>query len=243
LRFFYHCGVLAGVAPAGDTLFHGFMVSWEEHDMRRHQVWIAMVAMLASTALAETYHFEQHNGNLILGTHYRFTSDTRVEIMVGVEGEQFQFECYALNDQGEYVNARTIDSIEVAPNAGPVNVTVVAHHPDATFGAQFVELLALVNTGVYSRIEEFNIEKDLGARGATEVDEIDGPFSAARIQKDIYIGTTTENADLAVGSALADVYITGPGPHRGSIGIALLDDPSELDITGTMAGQITIGPG
>ena len=157
----------------------------------------------------------------------------------------YDFECYD-DATGPPETAATIGSITALPNIGDVAIKVCGHG-DRKHGAWDVHLLQLNQAGVNSSVEEFSILAELGARGATEVDEISGLFSVDQFLNDLDIGTTTADADLDVVTAKADLNITGPGPHSGSLVVGSLPasgDPPEdhgIDITGEFLGTLQVG--
>lgn len=185
------------------------------------------VALCGAALCASTY------GDVVLVEHagyqegqtgdYYVTWDEDVPSITILEASTWElgpydFECY--DDSTN--QAETIGAITATAGIGDVEI-MVREHEGREFGASNVLLLQLNQAGVNSSVKEFNIEYDLGADGATKVDEISGLFRVWRdLLNDLEIGTTTEDADLGVISAIADVYITGPGPHDGSLYIKSL---------------------
>jgi hypothetical protein len=156
----------------------------------------------------------------------------------------YDFECY--DDATNY--SATIQAITATSGIGNVEI-MVRGHEGREYGASNVLLLQLNQDGVNSSVKELKIQYDLGADGTTEVGEVSGLFRVYEtLRNDIYIGTTTEDADLGVGIAFANVYITGPGPHYGSLYIHSLpagEPPQEhehgIDITGSLHGTLLVG--
>ena len=102
-------------------------------------------------------------------------------------------------------------------------------------------LLQLNQAGVNSSVKEFRIEYDLGKDGATRVDRLDGDLSAKDVVNDVYIETLASGC-FKPGTLSANLYITGQGPHAGSIDIETFQDPTKLiSIAGTIAGDINLG--
>ena len=94
----------------------------------------------------------------------------------------------------------------------------VARNASATKPGKLQAFIEILVELVNSSVKEFKVQYDLGADGTTEVGEVSGLFRVYEtLRNDIYIGTTTADADLQVSTAIANVYITGPGPHYGSL--------------------------
>jgi hypothetical protein len=122
-----------------------------------------------ASASAATNVIVQHNANLHEGTNYYiFQLEMRVTIILGVEGETFEFEAMTVEDpndpNGTYVSEGDINSITALENAGPVTITVVGQ-PGHDFGARDIGEIDLDNTGVTGTIAALTMSGDFGAAG------------------------------------------------------------------------------
>ncbi|MFH1746979.1 MAG: hypothetical protein ABIG44_08035 [Planctomycetota bacterium] len=193
---------------------------------------------------------EEHSG-YVEGEDYDVTwSEEDVPSIVILEASTAQlgpydFECYD-DSTGPPEHPAPIGSITALANIGNVEI-MVRGHDGRQFGASHVYLLQLDQAGVSSAVKEFKIEHDLGTDGATEVGEISGLFFVrGTVHNDMYIGTTTADGSFDVNIAVANLYITGPGPHYGSLHVGSLESgnpPQEhgIDITGSLLGTLHVG--
>jgi hypothetical protein len=91
------------------------------------------------------------------------------------------------------------------------------------------------------------LTQSLGPESAdqpTRATRITGEFQAPKaVYKDVYTGTITANTNFVTELLAANLYVTGAGPHTGTINIWNLYYPHTIDVTGSMMGSIHTGAG
>jgi hypothetical protein len=148
----------------------------------------------------------------------------------------------ALNQSG---GPGYIRSITVAQGVlGTVNLSV-ANEADGP-GASDLGWVDLSNATV-GNIVDLRLVLTLGSDPndqATRATTISGAFQAPKsIGKDVWVGTLTAAGSFYSERLLADLYVTGAGPHAGSIAVSDLYYPHMIDVTGSMNGIIRTGSG
>lgn len=159
-------------------------------------------------------------------------------------GEAFKFEA-AVWDGDEYVAPGEINLITADTDAGAVTITVVPNinnQADIPHGASNVKHIYLGADGVTGVVGDFDIGGDLGELGATELSEIDGAFQVLGTVR-TNVEFTTLAAGGSFGCALLDAnfVISGDVQAGSVIQVGALDYPHEVDISGTLAGDVTVG--
>jgi hypothetical protein len=108
-------------------------------------------------------------------------------------------------------------------------------------GAHDVYALDLSGSAT-TNIQELRISGNLGHDEQTHATAIAGPFAVQKeILSDVYVETLSAGADFAPGALSASLYVTGSGPHAGSITIGELAAEYTIDIQGTITGSIHAG--
>jgi hypothetical protein len=158
--------------------------------------------------------------------------------------QSFDFEAVVW-DGDEYVAPGEINLITADTDAGAVTITVVPNinnQADIPHGASNVKHIYLGADGVTGVVGDFDIGGDLGELGATELSEIDGAFQVLGTVR-TNVEFTTLAAGGSFGCALLDAnfVISGDVQAGSVIQVGALDYPHEVDIDGTLAGDVTVG--
>ncbi len=213
---------------------------------QRLAVFILAAASAAALGDPLVVRFVQRNPNLDPNSDY-YIYGTRVTIFHGYADQQFQFECYYVDPNGNYSHPADISSIAVDPNAGPVRLTVLPdpNDPNRLWGASDVLAMNLANSGVTCRVEGFNIVSALGDPNdpnAVQIDEIAGDFHAGYIANDVVIAKLTSGCFSAF-NVYANLTLTDTtSPHAGSIDFSG-SCPSTITIGGSMTGDVLLAHG
>ncbi len=205
----------------------------------------------------------QHNGNLVYGTHYTISGppEDAVRILVGVQGETFEFEALLLedpNDPNTYVGPGDVNGITADPNAGPVTISVVGHNGHE-FGARDIGAIDLDAAGVTGTIAALNISRDFGALGPLRAGaaaaltfghdvlssvEVSGPISgpvviAGTLDAELDCGALT---DLDVAATTSNAEFEIHSSFEPGIGEINVNGPlNRLWIWGSVRAPMTLG--
>jgi hypothetical protein len=174
----------------------------------------------------------QHNPDLLLGTHYTLNVQGQLEIMLGVQGEVFEFEAIQL-DNGIYVGPGNINSISARSGAGPVTLSIVGHdgHP---FGARNVGYINLQNA-TPGNVTEVVLAEDLNGVGATNVHDLDYLSVGGGVLNTLDCDGTT--GTIHIGGTLSALVRTN---NLSGLLVASTSPSAAVEIWGTSVGPIQV---